>query len=117
MSITANFDFAVGIDEVEIPTTFSISQNYPNPFNPTTTIKFGLPAEAKVSIRIYNSIGQEITRLVNGKTLNAGYHQQIWDAKNSNGVSLASGLYIYRIEAVATDGKEFIQTMKMMFLK
>jgi uncharacterized repeat protein (TIGR02543 family) len=117
VSITANFDFAVGIDEVEIPTTFSISQNYPNPFNPTTTIKFGLPVEAKVSIRIYNSIGQEITRLVNGETLNAGYHQQIWDAKNSNGVSLASGLYIYRIEAVATDGKEFIQTMKMMFLK
>ena len=64
-----------------------------------------------------NSIGQEIARLINGQTLTAGYHQKVWDAKNSHGLSLASGLYIYRIEAVGNDGKEFIQTMKMMFLK
>ncbi len=108
----------VGVDEIElIPIEFSLEQNYPNPFNPSTTIKFALPIESRVSIKIYNSIGQEVAKLVNGESLNAGYHQKIWNAKNDNGVGLASGFYIYRIEAVGTNGKEFMQTNKMIFLK
>jgi uncharacterized repeat protein (TIGR02543 family) len=117
VSITAHFDVATGVEDVEIPKTFSISQNYPNPFNPTTTIRFGLPVEAKVSLKIYNSIGEEIATLVNSEDMSAGYHNLVWNARNNNGIGLASGFYIYRITAVGHDEKEFIQTMKMIFLK
>ena len=108
----------VGVDEIElIPLEFSIAQNYPNPFNPTTTIKFGIPVDAKVSVKIFNSIGQQVARLVDGEALEAGYHQKIWNAKNDNGNHLASGFYIYRIDAIGKNGKEFAQSMKMIFLK
>jgi hypothetical protein len=82
----------------EIPETYHLSQNYPNPFNPSTTIKYQIPEAAHVTIRIYNLLGKEVTRLVN-QTHVAGYYDVQWDGKDDSGHEVASGIYIYRIEA------------------
>ncbi len=104
-AITGAFD-EVGINENQIPVKFELMQNYPNPFNPATTIKFALPISSNVEMKIYNAIGQEVTTLVN-KQLEAGYHSVVFDASK-----LASGLYIYRIQA-----GNFVSVKKMMLLK
>ncbi len=90
----------------EVPSDFSLEQNYPNPFNPTTTIKFNIPSNQNVKINIYNSIGQLVTELVN-KEYSAGSH-----SVELNAVNLASGVYIYRMEA-----ESFTATHKMMLMK
>jgi photosystem II stability/assembly factor-like uncharacterized protein len=85
---------AQGVKETkEIPTTFSLSQNYPNPFNPSTTIKYGLPKDVKVTLEVYNILGQRVAVLVNEEQ-QAGYHEVVF--QNAN---LASGVYFYRIQA------------------
>ncbi len=102
----------VGIKDVtEIPKSFSLYQNYPNPFNPTTTIKYDLKENAKVTLKIYNSLGQEVRTLVNA-TQNAGTYSLNWDGKNNAGVQVSSGVYIYRIQA-----GNFVKSHKMMLLK
>jgi hypothetical protein len=90
----------------EIPTTFSLSQNYPNPFNPSTTIKYGLPKDVKVTLEVYNILGQRVGQLVNEEQ-KAGYYEVLF--QNSN---LASGAYFYRLSA-----GEFIQTKKLMLVR
>ncbi|MEJ2616711.1 MAG: T9SS type A sorting domain-containing protein, partial [Ignavibacteriaceae bacterium] len=89
-----------------LPMTFSLSQNYPNPFNPTTTIKFGLPKAADVSLVVYDILGRKVTELVHGN-LTAGYHTVNFNASN-----LASGVYFYRIQA-----GDFVSVKKLMLLK
>jgi len=86
--------------------TFSLSQNYPNPFNPSTTINFSIPEESFVSLKVFNSLGQEIETLVS-KDLGAGNYKYDWNAKN-----FTSGIYFYTIQ---TD--DFIETKKMILLK
>jgi hypothetical protein len=76
-----------------IPKTFSLSQNYPNPFNPATTIKYELPKDAFVTIKVYDIVGREIFTLVN-ENKQAGYY-----SVNFNGINFASGVYFYRIKA------------------
>ena len=86
-----------------MPETFSLSQNYPNPFNPSTEIRFGLPVMSKVSLDIYNVMGQRIVVLAN-ETFEAGYHSVTWDASN-----MPSGIYFYRLEAgTYTDLKKMV---------
>jgi len=94
-----------------LPTVFALDQNYPNPFNPSTTIRFALPKDAQVSLKIYDVIGREVRTLVNER-VSAGYQQVIWDGRNEFGAQVASGMYIYRITA-----GDFISTKKMMMLK
>jgi hypothetical protein len=77
---------------------FELYPNYPNPFNPTTTIRFSLPEANRVSLRIYNSMGQLVRTLLS-ENRDAGYHWVVWDAKNDNGQEVAAGVYIYRITA------------------
>lgn len=84
---------------IEIPTDYELSQNFPNPFNPTTTIRFGLPQQDRVTLTIYNVLGQRIVTLMNKSLRNTGFHTVIWDGKDSDGISVASGMYIYRIES------------------
>ncbi len=97
----------VGVnDESGIPKKFELQQNYPNPFNPTTKIKYALPKDEFVTLKVYNSLGQEVTTLVN-QNVSAGYHTIDFDASN-----LASGMYIYRIKA-----GNFVSIKKMMLLK
>ncbi|MCX7797094.1 MAG: T9SS type A sorting domain-containing protein [Melioribacter sp.] len=95
----------------EIPAEFSISQNYPNPFNPTTSIKYAIPQDTRVSLVIYDMLGQVVKTLVDQEQ-EAGYYTVRWDGTNDFGGKVASGIYIYRIVA----GK-YTSTMKMNLLK
>ena len=97
------------------PEQFELSQNYPNPFNPSTTIKFAIPENANVKLRVYNLLGEEIATLFNGD-MSAGYHSVDWNASR-NGRQLSSGVYFYSIDATGTSGKKFISTKKMILLK
>ncbi len=94
-----------------VPTEFSLGQNYPNPFNPTTKIKFALPVAAKVSVKVYNVIGQQIAELINGQ-FELGLHEVSFNAS-----LLSSGVYFYTIEAAGVDGQSFGTTKKMMLMK
>ena len=70
--------------------------NYPNPFNPETIISFNIPFSANVKIEVFNTKGQKICSLVNDY-LQAGKHSIIWNGKDNNNQSVASGIYFYRI--------------------
>lgn len=74
------------------PETFSLQQNFPNPFNPSTTIKFGLPGESFVSLRVFNILGQEVAVLINNENMTAGTYNVDFNASN-----LTSGTYIYQL--------------------
>ncbi|MHB1050366.1 MAG: LamG-like jellyroll fold domain-containing protein [Bacteroidota bacterium] len=100
----------------ELPTVYALSQNFPNPFNPVTTINYQLPEASSVTITIYNTLGQEVKRLVNEQQI-AGYYSVQWNGTNHDNRSVASGMYIYRIEAAGGDGAKFTQVKKMMLLK
>jgi hypothetical protein len=94
------------------PNDFSLFQNYPNPFNPSTKIEYTLPAESNVKISVFNILGEKVAELINTQ-MSAGVH-----TINFNAGSLASGIYIYRIEARILTGKgHFIDVKKMMLLK
>ena len=86
---------------------YRLSQNYPNPFNPSTSIEFRLGNSSLVTLKVYDILGREIATLIDGQRLNKGIHQARFDAS-----TLASGMYLYRLEAGA-----FTQTRKMMLLK
>jgi hypothetical protein len=90
----------------EIPTKYDLRQNYPNPFNPSTMIKFSLPDNSFVSLKIYNSLGQVVETLVN-ETLSIGTYITEWHAKN-----IPSGIYFYRLET-----NKFTSMKKMLLLK
>jgi len=89
-----------------VPTEFNLSQNYPNPFNPSTTINFTMPKAGNVTLKVYNSVGQEVATLVNGYKTAQSYEVS-FDASN-----LSSGVYLYTLE---TDN--FVQSRKMILLK
>ena len=88
------------------PKDFSLSQNYPNPFNPVTTIKFIVPRSEQVSLKIYNILGEEVATLVADR-LSVGSYSYEWDAS-----SLASGVYLYRLQA-----KDYFETKKMILMR
>lgn len=89
-----------------LPDRYSLSQNFPNPFNPSTKINFDIVRAGFVSVKVYNSIGQEVAQLVN-QEMAPGSYQADFD-----GAALTSGIYFYRIET-----GDFVQTRKMMLVK
>ena len=95
----------------EVPAEFSLQSNYPNPFNPSTTIKFGLPEDANVRLEVFDAMGRKVATLVDGQ-LTAGYHEAQWDAITDAGATVASGIYLYRIQTGA-----FTFSRTMMLLK
>ncbi|MBD3290386.1 T9SS type A sorting domain-containing protein [candidate division KSB1 bacterium] len=95
----------------EIPTTFELYENYPNPFNPQTNIRYQLPKSSDVSLIIYDLRGQEVRRLVSAEKT-AGSHTAVWDGRDNQGNIVASGLYLYQIQA----GK-FRDVKKCLLLK
>ncbi len=103
-----------------IPERFELSQNYPNPFNPSTIIEFYLPFESFVTLKIYNSIGQEVATLLDRQDMDYGSQEVELSAISAN---LASGVYYYRIvaETIGDDeslgGEKYISTKKMILLK
>jgi len=103
---------SLGVVSVETrPEAFALLNNYPNPFNPETTIKYHLPEAAQVKLEVYNMVGQVVRTLVNNHQ-NAGRYVVQWDAANDNGQSLASGIYLYRVQA-----GDFRDVKKMLLLK
>ena len=84
--------------EQRIPNKFALHQNYPNPFNASTQINYDLPEATKVTIKIFNINGQLVRTLVDG-LVPAGYHIVIWDGRDSSGMDLSSGVYIYKLNA------------------
>jgi hypothetical protein len=107
-SLKLKYDTIVGVEEVasELPQSFTLYQNYPNPFNPSTTIKFALPVAGNVKMNVYNTLGQLVEILVDGE-MQSGYHQI-----NFDGSELASGVYIYQLQA-----SNFNSVKKMLLLK
>jgi hypothetical protein len=81
-------------DFSDLPEGYALSQNYPNPFNPSTTINFTLPASSDVRLTIYNTLGQRVATVLNDQRFTSGTHAVNFDASR-----LASGVYIYRLEA------------------
>jgi hypothetical protein len=90
-----------------LPRKFELMQNYPNPFNPTTKIKYAIPQATHVRIEIYNVLGQRVRTLVNEEKV-PGYYTVNFDAR-----SLASGFYIYRLQAASG----FNSVKKMIVIK
>jgi glucose/arabinose dehydrogenase len=86
------------LDAPSTPSSFALAQSYPNPFNSETVIEFVVPADERVRLRIYNLSGQVVTDLVD-EALVAGTHQTQWDARNDAGQPVASGVYLYRLQA------------------
>lgn len=100
-----------------VPTVFALEHNYPNPFNPTTQIRYALPKESFVILKVYNVLGQEVATLVNEQQ-SAGFMTVKWDGRNTLSQGVGSGVYFYRIEARPTDGSSpFISSKKMMLVK
>ena len=95
-----------------VPERFALMQNYPNPFNPSTTIRFALPVQSAVTIRIYNLLGQRVAEIARGD-YEAGYHSIIWNAP------VASGTYFCRMEATPAGANmpTFQQVVKLMVLR
>ena len=104
--------------EVNIISEFSLAQNYPNPFNPTTIISFTVPTESNVKLTVYNALGEKVETLVN-EVKNSGTYKINFSSESLNGSRLASGIYVYRLEAVPVDGHpgNFISSKKMMLIK
>jgi hypothetical protein len=84
---------------------------YPNPFSTISTIRYGLPVDAHVSLSVYNQLGQKVAQLTEGN-LSAGYHQARFDA-----TKLAAGIYLYRLLVVDAEGKPFVISKKMIVAK
>lgn len=91
----------------QLPKIFQLYQNYPNPFNPKTIIKYDLPTNTKVTIKIYDILGREVQTLLNDELKSTGRYEIEWNA-----INYASGVYFYRIEAGS-----FVQAKKMILLK
>ena len=89
-----------------IPEDYALRQNYPNPFNPETRIEFALPEAGRTRLIIYDLLGREVTRMVDGN-MSVGYHSVTWNANN-----VASGIYFYRLTA-----GDFVSTKKMVLLR
>jgi len=106
------FNTVTGIgDGVAVPREFALEQNYPNPFNPTTTLRYSLKDNVSVSLKIYNTLGQLVRTLVD-ENQTAGFKEVVWDGNNDFGQKVASGMYIYRINA-----GDFVQAKRMTLLK
>ncbi|MFQ5823329.1 MAG: FG-GAP-like repeat-containing protein [bacterium] len=82
-----------------VPDSYVLSQNFPNPFNPATIIRYGLPKAERVTLKVYNLLGEEVLTLVNDKYQSAGVHFEIWNGRNKDGRRVASGIYVYHLRA------------------
>jgi len=93
------------------PTKFNIFPNYPNPFNRNTIIPFELPKSLEVSIKIYNTLGQEVCTIIEGR-MGPGRHTVIWNGKDKSGREMPSGIYFCRLIS-----QNFENTQKMLLIR
>ena len=109
-------EIAVPVTDVErisnaLPSSFMLNQNYPNPFNPTTNIEYSIPLKGIVKLQIFDILGRTVATLVNG-IQDAGVYHTTWTGKTSNGITMSSGVYFYRLESGS-----FSKTERMLLLK
>ena len=99
--------------KADLPVNYALDQAYPNPFNPSATIRYQSPVESRVELKVYNLLGQSVATLADGLQ-DAGYKQVVWNARNC-----ASGVYIYRLEAVSVidPEKTFSGVGKILLVK
>ncbi len=104
----AKYNAVTGFEEdlADLPFQFSLNQNYPNPFNASTIIGFELKNETRVTLEIYDILGNKIITLVN-ENRPTGHHQVVWDAEKQS-----TGVYYYRIQA-----SDYTETRKMLLVK
>ena len=94
-----------------IPLKYALEQNYPNPFNPETCIKYSIMKPEKVTLSIYNLLGEKVVTLIDKKQL-AGSYVVVWDGRDTQGRIVSSGVYFYKIKA-----GNFVKTNKMLLLR
>jgi len=109
---TADFYERNNLGVEPTPQTFALSRNYPNPFNPRTTLEYQLPEPCRVSLCIYNNLGQRVRTFADNELKYPGYYQVIWDGLSDKNVTVASGVYWCMLKA-----GDFVQTRKMLFIK
>ena len=110
LSGSTTFFDAISV-EVKAPRTYKLYDNFTNPFNQSTTIKFDVPKAGRVTLVIFNILGQEVKRLVD-EELVSGFYEFLWRGDNQFGITVASGVYIYSLKT-----KDFIDIKKMLFVK
>jgi hypothetical protein len=113
-TVTVTISPFVSVDEnggATLPIRFALEQNYPNPFNPRTTIEFDMPRRSHVTIEVFNLLGQRIRTLIDENRA-AGSHRVDWDGTNDLGLSMATGVYLYKL----TTG-DISLSKKMLLLK
>ncbi|MFQ5605262.1 MAG: endonuclease/exonuclease/phosphatase family protein, partial [bacterium] len=98
-------------DDMPAPQELTLHANYPNPFNPTTVIKYDLPRALKVKLTIYNVLGQKVRTLIDTPQ-SAGFHRVAWAGQDDAGIPVASGIYVYRLQA-----EKFTLARKMLLLR
>jgi minor extracellular serine protease Vpr len=93
------------------PLTYDLGQNYPNPFNPTTQIAYTVAERGKVSLKVFDVLGRQVSTIFDGEQ-EAGSYRVTWNGRNANNLPVTSGVYFYRLES-----GNFSQTKKMVVLK
>ena len=111
VSFTSEIASDVNDDDISLPSQFELFQNYPNPFNPSTQISFGLVKPSRVSLVVFNVLGQEVVTLVN-QPMTAGRHVITWDGLDAHKNPVSSGVYFYRMTA-----GEFTSTRKLALVR
>ena len=106
------FNTFIGVQRGETrPQHFSLSQNYPNPFNPSTNINYYLESECRVTLIVFNTLGQQVKKLAD-ETQQSGAHSVTWDGRDEIGAEVTSGIYLYRLETETGS-----QTFKMTLMR
>ncbi|MBK7869084.1 MAG: T9SS type A sorting domain-containing protein [Ignavibacteriales bacterium] len=112
MDFDGKFVYSNAVEsDVNVPAEYNLAQNFPNPFNPSTSIEFTLKADAKVNLRLFDALGQEI-RTILTNSFAAGQHKIDFNAAGLN-----SGIYFYTLDASGVDGSKFTATKKMILMK
>lgn len=109
---TANEITSVNVSADKIPLKYKLNNAYPNPFNPSTNLSFSLPQASKVRLTIFNSVGEVINKLVDGKMFAEGTYTYKWNGTNQENQKVSSGIYFYTL-----DSEDYRKTKKMILMK
>ena len=117
-TITLRYNQALCLDNPlnssEAPVVFNLLQNYPNPFNPSTNIKFALPQDGLVTLKVYDAAGREVARLINSQYYPIGIFSYTMDA---NVYNLSSGVYFYKLDVSRENNSVYSEIKKMVLIK
>lgn len=114
-TVSETFKFTIGYvsvtEGIELPTQYVLDQNFPNPFYPSTTLRYGLPEDASVSMVIYDIRGNTVRTMDSGSQV-AGWYEHIWNGKTTEGQAIGTGIYFARIVAGS-----YTEVVKLVYLK